>query len=280
MAEGINDVAYPEGVIHICPNCRLQWAERSASAIEGDVDVTGMHGRYMDPRSIDGPAYPPYRDFFRRIGNRFGDRPLSILDVGCGNGVFLAEAARRGHRVRGIELDTRHRAVIPEALRERVVFAAAEEALPALSESYDVVTFWDSFEHIDDPFALLPILRPHLAAGGVVFARVNNTHDLFNLLTRIVLAAGPRDLGRRLLKACFNLPQHAWNFSRPGMRSLLERRGWLVWADRITETPSSRLTASPLARLAIEGAYLANRLIGGGKIGEYYFAPADADGQA
>lgn len=267
---------YPEGVIHRCPHCKLQWADRTASAIIGDVDVTGVHSRYMDPASIAPSTYEPFRSFFVRIGRLFGDRPLNILDIGCGNGVFLAEAARRGHQVHGIELDERHRAVIPAAILPHVVFAYAEQALPRIEGAFDVVTFWDSFEHIDAPYALLEHVRPRLARDGVVFVRVNNTHDVFNLITAAAMAVAPRTLGRRLLKACFNLPQHAWNFSHQGMATLLDRHGWQLRFRRATETPATRLVSKRVGRLALQCAYTINRMIGGGKIGEYYFAPKPA----
>lgn len=264
---------FDEGTIYRCGQCNLQWADRRSSAIEGDVDVTGCHGRYMDPSSIDPRTYTPYRNFFDRISERFGEKRLNILDVGCGNGVFLAEATRRGHHVVGIELDIRHRATLPAEVIDRVIFSSAEDAVPSLDQRFDIVAFWDSFEHIADPFSVIEMIRPKLAENGVIFARVNNTHDIINMLAKIALRLSPSRLGRRLFKTCFNLPQHAWNFSVTGMSALLAHNGWHIESHRATETPSSRLTANPLLRLLIEAAYLVNRIIGGGKIGEYWFVP-------
>ncbi|WP_158699533.1 class I SAM-dependent methyltransferase [Magnetospirillum gryphiswaldense] len=271
----VRSFSFVEGVIHVCDQCQLQWADRQASAIEGDTDITGAHSRYMDPDSIRADSYEPYVTFFATLRRLLGERPLRILDVGCGNGVFMAEAARRGHDVRGIELDERHRAVIAAELLPKVSFKAAEDALPEMDGSFDVIVFWDSFEHIDAPFALLDFVAPRLAAGGLVFARVNNVWDIFNLLTRLTLSLAPSTLGPRLLKTCFNLPQHAWNFSRIGMRKMLEQRGWRVVHDRVTETPASRLFTQPIKKAILRLAYLANLLIGGGKIGEYYFSRSE-----
>jgi SAM-dependent methyltransferase len=264
---------FDEGTIYLCSQCKLQWADRRSSAIEGDINVTGFYGRYMDPTSINPPTYAPYCDFFAQLDKRFGKRKLNILDIGCGNGVFLAEAMRRGYRVTGIELDVRHRTTLPIEVSDRVIFSSAEVAAPSLDQQFDVVAFWDSFEHIDDPFSVIEMIRPKLAENAVIFARVNNTHDIVNMLTRVALRLFPKSLGRRLLKTSFNLPQHAWNFSVAGMTALLEHSGWSVESHRVTETASSRLTANHFIRLIIETAYLINRLIGGGKIGEYWFSP-------
>lgn len=261
-------VPYAEGTIHGCRPCRLQWAERIASGHEGEIDATGRLGRYMSPESI-GDGYPPYRDFFARLKATFGERPLRILDVGCGNGQFIAAALARGHEAFGVEIDPANRALMTEDVAQRVIFAGAEQALPDFDGVFDVVAFWDSFEHMDRPFPLLAHVAPHLAPGGLVFLRVNNTHDIVNHVTSAALALAP-GVGRKLLKVCFNLPQHAWNFSRPAMTIMVAREGWRVGHCRITETPAARLTANPVAQLVFEAAYLVNRLIGGGKIGEYW----------
>jgi 2-polyprenyl-3-methyl-5-hydroxy-6-metoxy-1,4-benzoquinol methylase len=267
------DEIYEEGTIYSCPRCRLQWARRNISAIEGAIDITGVHQRYMDPLSIDPANYEPYSSFFTHVSRTRGEGHLRMLDIGAGNGMFMAEAARRGHEVFGIEVDERHRSVIPSTILPRVEFAAAEAVLPRLHGIFDVITFWDSFEHFDDPFSLLKHVRPRLAPGGIVFARVNNRHDVFNLITAAALKIAHDRLGRSLLKVCFNLPQHAWNFSGTSMKLLLDRHGWAVLDKRVTETPISRLTVNPLKKAIITAAYLANRTIGGGKIGEYYFVP-------
>jgi 2-polyprenyl-3-methyl-5-hydroxy-6-metoxy-1,4-benzoquinol methylase len=261
---------FEDGDIFICSRCRLQWARRRASAID-NAYASDIHQRYMDPRTIDPPGYAPFRDFFERIEPLLG-HGRRLLDVGCGNGTFMAEAARRGFDVWGVDIDRRLAEVIPPALADRVVFEPIEQAVGSLPDQVDVITFNDSFEHIDEPYALLEALRPRLAPGGIVFLRVNNVHDVFNYLTRMLLPLSP-PVGRRLLKSCFNLPQHAWNFSRAGMVALLARHGWRVVSHRVTETPASRLSDSPPVLLAIRGAYLVNRLISGGKIGEYVITP-------
>lgn len=265
---------YPEGRIALCPRCRLQWALRTVAPENGLGLLATVNMRYMNPAAIDPPHYPPYVEFFARLEREKGPGPLRMLDIGCGNGVFMAEAARRGHVVNGIEMDLRLKAVIPPQVIDRVVFASAEEAVPKLTERYDVVTFWDSFEHMDDPFGVLEALRPVLAPDARIFIRVNNSHDIFNLATRLALAVAPNGLGRTMLQACFNLPDHAWNFSAHPMTVMMERRGWHTVHANVTETPAFRLTANPLLRLTFNLGYWVNRLIGGGKIGQYWVTPA------
>lgn len=262
-------VPFDDSTIHGCTGCGLQWAEKSASQSFDYVDPTLVNDRYVDPASIDAPTYGPYRDFFAALGGRNKDLG-QLLDVGCGNGVFLGEALRQGWRASGIEPDPGMRARIRSDLLERVVPSTIEDA-GDLGGPFDVVTFWDSFEHISDPFAVLESLKPHLAPGAIVFLRVNNRRDVFNLVTDAALALR-LPFARRLLETCFNLPQHYWNFAEAPMRVLLARHGWRVDGFRATETPVSRLTASPWVKVAFTAAYAVNRLIGGGKIGEYWIS--------
>lgn len=265
---GARRYRYEIGDIWICAGCKLQWADKSETDLTGTNDVTTVHKHYMDPASLDVPNYPPYLKFFSTI-EALRPGPLRILDVGCGNGAFVAACLRRGHDARGAEIDRTKEPLIPPAVRARVDFIAAEE-LPIPPTPYDVITFWDSFEHLAEPFAVLERLRRCMAAQTVVFVRVNNVHDIFNLVTAAALRVAP-GLGKRLLEICFNLPQHYWNFSVPAMKLLAAQAGWQIAAHRITETPAGRLTPNPLFRVAIAGAYAANFVIGGGKIGEYYF---------
>lgn len=261
---------YPEGTIFGCGACKLQWADMSSAGAAGEMNVTGVHDRYMDPASIDALRYEPFVAFFHRLARHGRLGPLAILDIGAGNGAFIAEALRRGHDAEGVEPDAAV-AARTGAVRDRIRIARAEDVEP-VGRPFDVITFWDSFEHLERPFATLDALRPRLAPGGLVFLRVNNRHDVFNLATAVALRLAP-GLGRRLLRICFNLPQHRWNFSAAAMRTMLARAGWRIVEYRFTDTPVVRLTGNPALRVVFEVAYLVNRAIGGGKIGEYLIAP-------
>ncbi|HEU4885891.1 MAG TPA: class I SAM-dependent methyltransferase [Longimicrobium sp.] len=84
-----------------------------------------------------------------------------ILDVGCGNGEFMAAAGEAGYRVTGTDIS------VPavELCRSRGLDAVAGDFLTLPFEGgYDAVTMWDVIEHLTDPAAFvaraLSLLRP------------------------------------------------------------------------------------------------------------------------
>ncbi len=100
----------------------------------------------------------------------------SVLDVGCGEGVFGATLEARGARVTGIELDDRAAKVAASRL-SRVLSLRAEEAVGVLDLRPDVIVLADVLEHLADPAGVLRTLREALAPGGrLVFSVPNATH--------------------------------------------------------------------------------------------------------
>ncbi|MBN2452728.1 MAG: methyltransferase domain-containing protein [Candidatus Omnitrophica bacterium] len=275
----IDEYSYEEGSILICRNCGLQWArytgrvEKNTSLIDSREGLSNsITNYYMSSGSITSSGcYPPYRSFFRFLETIKPGGSLRILDIGCGNGVFLQECLKLGHDVTGIEADDTMREIIPPGLQSRIIFSPVEK-ISAFGQPFDVITFWDSFEHLADGFKLLNRLRAYLKNDGIIYLRVNNNYDIFNIAAYFITCLFP-SMGKRMLKLCFGFPHHAWNFSRTGISNLLDKNGWQVVSYGFSDTPASRFTKNVLLRCLIELAYLFNRMIRGGKIGEYYIVP-------
>ncbi|MEK6553420.1 MAG: class I SAM-dependent methyltransferase [Bacteroidota bacterium] len=274
-----NDVKvyqYKEGTISLCRGCKLQWGEynelfsRSTnSAVLHEKIREGIYAYYMNSNSISSAAhYSPYVSFFRFIGKKKPHGCLRILDIGCGNGTFIKECIRQGHDAMGIEIDANLRSVIPADILNRIIFSSVEKAqIP--DPLFDIITFWDSFEHLLDGFEVLDNLRPHLKKGGLIYLRVNNNKDITNLLSLFSIRLFP-EFGKKMLKICFGFPDHVWNFSKIGMSNLLNKRHWEIVLCRLSETPAERFAKNIFLVYAIRLGYLCNKIIGGGKIGEYY----------
>lgn len=268
----------------LCPNCKLQWAEYN-NGFNKPNNASVLHQKawkdirayYMSSNSISSPEhYLPYKSFFKFIKKEKPQGRLRILDIGCGNGMFIKECIRQGYDATGIEIDTSLRSTIAADLLERIIFSPIEEAqIP--DSFFDVITFWDSFEHLACGFELLDKLRARLSNNGIIYLRVNNNKDIFNLLTFAMLRIFP-GFGKKMLRVCFGFPDHVWNFSKIGISTLLEKRYWKIISSRLSDTPVMRLTKNPFLICTIQLGYLCNKIIGAGKIREYYMTNSTLKG--
>ena len=104
----------------------------------------------------------------RKVLSFLAPRAGSVLDVGCGVGNFLAYAESRGWKGTGIDFD---RDAIDAGkktfgLQNLFVSDIHTFAKANTQKRYDLVTFFDVLEHIDDHAAFMTAVRDFLAAGG------------------------------------------------------------------------------------------------------------------
>lgn len=95
---------------------------------------------------------------------------ISVLDIGCGSGIFCAMAAKRGARVSGIDAAEPLLAIA----RERVIdgdFRTGEmERLPYANRTFDVVAGFSSFQFAANPVNALREASRVSRTGTVVIA--------------------------------------------------------------------------------------------------------------
>ena len=119
---------------------------------------------YDDPDWFEGGLEGGYEEydtqtehsvkFFNKILDGYGDkvRGKSILDVGCGYGNHLFEAARRGWCCHGIEISAHARNIASKRLGEHGNIVAGVGGLQG--QSYDLIVLFDVIEHLADPYRL------------------------------------------------------------------------------------------------------------------------------
>ncbi len=99
-----------------------------------------------------------------------------VLDLGCGNGSYTAELARRAASVCGVDLQRQHLKAFRQPIHR---VQAAGESLPFASESFDVVTMIEVLEHTRCDEEVLKECFRVLKPGGVVVLFVPNKLYLF-----------------------------------------------------------------------------------------------------
>ena len=139
---------------------------------------------------------PAHRAIIGRIQDRFGDRPLSVLDVGCGTGLFatrIRSAAPRA-RVWGVDLVAAMLAKGRARWRsdpEHVVAVQGDsERLPFPDGAFDVVTCANSFHHYPRQDRAVAEMRRVLKPGGRLFLVDGCRDGLWGWLVYDVCVAG------------------------------------------------------------------------------------------
>ncbi len=163
--------------------------------------------------------------------------PGRLLEIGCGHGLLLDEARRRGWEVRGLELSERS----AKHGRDRYELDIREEPFEALGNEedgcWDAVLMIDVLEHLDDPRAAIERIRKLLAPGGVLCVV---TPDPGSLTAKL---AGSRWWGL--------LPAHSYLIPRKTLRELIIGQGLILSDDvSLVRSFSARYWVDGFAGLA------------------------------
>lgn len=141
-----------------------------------------------------------------------------LLDVGCGNGQFLARMQELGWEVIGVEPDPKAVSIAREHFGLNV-FQGTLEEIKFPDESFDAITMNHVIEHVSDPVRLLVECRRILSPGGKLVVVTPNMKSLGSVL-----------FGKYWLH--WDPPRHLFVFSADSLRACIEQAGlktWRVW---------------------------------------------------
>lgn len=107
----------------------------------------------------------------------------AVADVGCGNGAYLAELARRGHcgRVLGIDLSVGMLRAAHDRAPAAILAAGDAAALPLRDQASDLTVAAHMLYHLPEPPAAVRELRRITRPGGQVLVVLNGDDHLSEL---------------------------------------------------------------------------------------------------
>lgn len=237
---------------------RIMWCDRCAIASTQPRISADDLGRFYP----DG--YDPYCDdleertrsrlhrLLLRVEEHFAagatdDLPLgSLLDVGCGNGRYMAAMARRGFAVAGVEISTQASRLV----RARGLPVTTGEFLQAVLPvgGFDIITMNHYLEHSLDPRASLEKAHALLKSSGRLVVGVPN----FSSWARRRFCADWSDL---------DAPRHVSHFTPKGLANLLSDCGFRPYkVQYVGAADSNSIVTSLLVRAGRRNDALAQRL--------------------
>jgi SAM-dependent methyltransferase len=210
---------------HACSRCetwfvprRIDWAlfERFFAECPEAAALAAETNRHRAGTQANADA-ARFGGYFADLAPLLREGRRRYLDIGCAVGHSLAAAEAAGFEAHGVEADTDARAVA--GARHAVV--ATMDALPP--GRYELVSLWETVEHLADPLAMLEACRDRLADDGIVAFTLPNLDAVSARLLR-------EECG--FVYGGFNHPGHVNLFSRASFAALLERAGLALVGTR------------------------------------------------
>jgi 2-polyprenyl-3-methyl-5-hydroxy-6-metoxy-1,4-benzoquinol methylase len=139
-----------------------------------------------------------------------------LLDVGCGNGHFLAAAKEKGWNINGVELDP-ETAARAANLTGLTIAPSLKEIDPA--KEFQVITLWHVLEHVYELDEYFQFFKSRLAKDGKLLFALPN----------------PASFDATYFKqywAAYDVPRHIYHFTPATIAALAEKYGFKLKSSR------------------------------------------------
>ncbi|MDD5085092.1 MAG: class I SAM-dependent methyltransferase [Candidatus Omnitrophica bacterium] len=194
----------------------------SQSAVEAkEIPHFKRHDVAAIAQNPGDKLYRRYAACLRRIEELTGKGRL--LDVGCGEGLFLYVAAKEGWKAEGIDFSSSDL----ERARKNLGLEAREgdfEKADFPESNFNLITLWDVLEHAADPHAVIEKCRKLLIPGGVALIACPNEGSFLTIIAGWLysLSFGIIKFPSRLL----HVIDHPLYFDKDTLKKLLREHGF------------------------------------------------------
>jgi len=218
-----------------CSNCKTLFTNR-------DVNLDELLKNYeeagYDSALEANYAAESYVSLVRKYLPQFSG---AVLDIGAGDGAFLSNAKKFfAQKTVGIEPSN---AALAKNTDQEITLIYGSFEKYAVSESFDMITCFQTIEHLNDPNTFLEKVKKHLRNNGYFVVTCHNNQSFVNKI-----------LGEK--SPIFDV-EHLQIFSKNGIEQLLKKSGFEIIVSR---PYSNKYPLSYWARLAPIPNYIKNRI--------------------
>ena len=137
--------------------------------------------------------------------------PQTILDYGCGTGLFLEFCKKNGKIVTGVEPSPTARALAENKIEPQSV----HEDLSTIQEPFDTITLWHVLEHVPDLNNTIRHLKTLLKPNGNLLIAVPNVTSWESNIYGKYWAA-------------YDVPRHLWHFEPATITRLFQQHDFTM----------------------------------------------------
>jgi 2-polyprenyl-3-methyl-5-hydroxy-6-metoxy-1,4-benzoquinol methylase len=169
-----SDLVKQEYKLYHCKSCHLEfWIPLKVTLkFYEEATPADFFYRSLLPGYIELPHHT--LPFFKHFPYKY--RKGFLLDVGCGNGMFLKHAQEKGFRVYGIDFDKKLIKVIQSVIGIKNVFAMSLEKFRDFAKvknlEFDIISFFEVLEHQDKPSEFIEDIKSLLKLNSWIVGSV------------------------------------------------------------------------------------------------------------
>ncbi len=200
------------------------------------------------------------RDFSRGLEllKRFRTKG-KLLDVGCGVGIFMSMAENEGWETFGVDLSDYSVEMAKKQFGLNVFSGELREAgFP--EKHFEVITLWDTFEHLVNPCEQLQQIRYLLKDDGLVLINIPNEESLLRILASIIFTASFGKIAYPVRKLYHQY--HLFYYSLETIQRMMEENGYEILHREGKRIPVEKGRKTSIEKTIVMGISLVEKLIG------------------
>lgn len=205
-----------------CENCNFKHLDPIPSAFELDEFYKKKYYQVTKPEYLEEDRneiehrnifFDQRLDFFLK-----NTKGKSLLDIGCGDGIFMQRAIEKGFDAHGIEPS--EKAVMIAELNNQKIFKGTLKSFIVNNKiKFDIVHLRNVLEHLNDPIEVIKTCYDLLNPNGIIYLEVPNDYNFF------------QEFGTRInneIKSWICVPDHINYFNFNSLETLLKKNKFKI----------------------------------------------------